>query len=152
MTGASATDILRRRPPQDVHPIDVKIGVLMRERREALRLSRRELGERAGLSCHQIEKYETGRNRIGASQLAGIARHLGVEPTWFFDQLGTPHETTPDERRVADAFARIDKPAVRASFMRLLETMALQSATWTPQSSLPRTPGDDRARRGQGAP
>lgn len=126
---------------QNIDPIDARIGTLMRERRRELRLSRAALGSGVGLSPEQIGMYERGRIGISASHLATIAHQLGVEPTWFFDALTSPTETgTPEpvseERRVAEAFARIDKPAVRASFIRLIETMALQSATWTKQPQL----------------
>jgi len=115
--------------------IDVRIGAAIGERRRAVGLSREELGARIGLSGRQVENCEQGRRRISASHLACIAHHLNVEPAWFFDALAAPAPAASDEERVADAFARIDKPAVRASVVALLEALALQSATWTPRST-----------------
>lgn len=123
--------------PHAGHPIDAEIGALIAERRQACGLSREELGGRLGVSAPQMEMYELGRDGVSASLLADIARALDAEPTWFFDALSTPRPLASDQRRVVEAFARIDKPAVRASFLELIETMALQSATWTPQYPRP---------------
>jgi transcriptional regulator with XRE-family HTH domain len=72
-----------RRP----HEVDIHVGQRLRLRRTLLGLSQGELGRRVGLTFQQIQKYERGVNRIGASRLAEFAAVLGVPPGWFFEDM-----------------------------------------------------------------
>ena len=74
--------------------IDKTIGSRIRDRREAAGLSIDELSKFLGLSHTQIQKYETGVNRVGASRLNEIARVLDVPLMWFFEGL-SPTAGTP---------------------------------------------------------
>jgi transcriptional regulator with XRE-family HTH domain len=67
------------------NPIDVHVGARLRLRRAMLGLSQEKLGEAIGLTFQQIQKYERGANRIGASRLYELSRILDVPVSFFFD-------------------------------------------------------------------
>ena len=110
--------------------IDRHIGQRVRERRIILGLSQTVLAEGLGISFQQLQKYETGFNRIGAGRLYGCAELLGVRPEYFFKGLegsdsGTPDETRPDEAlKLARAHYSIDDPAQRQCVRKLVQAIA----------------------------
>ena len=69
------------------NPIDVHVGSRVRLRRMLVGMSQEKLGEMLGLTFQQIQKYEKGANRIGASRLYQIAQILGVAVQFFFDDM-----------------------------------------------------------------
>jgi transcriptional regulator with XRE-family HTH domain len=75
--------VRRRRP----HEVDIHVGQRLRMRRTLLGLSQGELARQVGLTFQQIQKYERGANRIGASRLAEFAAVLDVSPGWFFEDM-----------------------------------------------------------------
>lgn len=80
------------KPP---HPVDVHIGRRIRERRMLMGLSQEQLARLLGVTFQQIQKYERGTNRVGASRLVELARILQVPVTWFFEGLeGAGGETS----------------------------------------------------------
>jgi transcriptional regulator with XRE-family HTH domain len=68
-------------------PIDVHVGARIRRRRLLLRMSGHTLAQRIGFTFQQVQKYETGVNRVSASRLWVIAEVLGVPIGYFFDDL-----------------------------------------------------------------
>lgn len=73
-------------PSKKTHnPIDVHVGSRVRLRRMMLGMSQEKLGEHIGITFQQIQKYEKGTNRIGASRLQVIARVLSVPVAFFFE-------------------------------------------------------------------
>jgi transcriptional regulator with XRE-family HTH domain len=68
-------------------PIDVHVGSRVRLRRTLLGMSQEKLGEALGLTFQQVQKYERGVNRIGASRLFDLARVLDVPVSFFFDDM-----------------------------------------------------------------
>ena len=66
-------------------PIDRHVGTRIRGRRVGLRISQTKLGHSIGVTFQQIQKYESGTNRVGASNLFKIAKALGVEVAFFFE-------------------------------------------------------------------
>lgn len=78
---------MRRRTIKDdgPDPIDRYVGSRLRARRVGIRLSQTKLGEAIGVTFQQVQKYENGTNRIGASNLFKIAKTLGVDVAYFFD-------------------------------------------------------------------
>lgn len=71
-------------------PIDLYVGSRVRARRTGLGISQTKLGDVLGVTFQQIQKYENGGNRIGASNLFKIARALGVDVGFFYE--GMPEE------------------------------------------------------------
>ncbi|WP_417429278.1 helix-turn-helix domain-containing protein [Kiloniella sp.] len=67
--------------------VDVHVGQRLRLRRTLLGLSQEKLGEALGLTFQQIQKYERGTNRIGASRLYDLARVLDIDIGYFFDEM-----------------------------------------------------------------
>lgn len=76
-----------RTPAGRPNPIDVHVGGRLRLRRTLLGLSQEALGEALGLTFQQIQKYERGSNRIGASRLFDLARALEVPVEYFYDDM-----------------------------------------------------------------
>ena len=73
--------------PRKPNPVDVHVGGRVRLRRMLLGMSQEKLGESLGLTFQQVQKYEKGVNRIGASRLFELARILGVNVQFFFEEL-----------------------------------------------------------------
>lgn len=69
------------------NPTDMHVGSRIRLRRNMLGMSQEKLGERLGITFQQIQKYEKGTNRVGASRLQAIANILGVPVAFFFEDL-----------------------------------------------------------------
>jgi len=67
------------------NPIDIHVGSRVRLRRMMLGMSQEKLGESLGITFQQIQKYEKGTNRIGASRIQHISRVLSVPVSFFFD-------------------------------------------------------------------
>jgi transcriptional regulator with XRE-family HTH domain len=67
------------------NPIDIHVGSRVRLRRMMLGMSQERLGENLGITFQQIQKYEKGTNRIGASRLQHIARVLSMPVSYFFE-------------------------------------------------------------------
>ena len=69
------------------HPVDVHVGQRIRQQRWTLGITQSQLADAVGIKFQQIQKYETGMNRVSASRLWEIARALGVEIGFFFEGL-----------------------------------------------------------------
>ncbi|GAW41664.1 anaerobic benzoate catabolism transcriptional regulator [Brevundimonas sp. SH203] len=127
---------LRRNPaPRAAEPVDVFVGAQIAARRMALGLSQSALGDQVGVSFQQMQKYESGRNRISASRLHGLALALGAPIQVFFPQRAEPsHDpdaaairavcATIEGRTLALSFARMENRAVRQAVTQLVEVLA----------------------------
>lgn len=69
------------------HPVDVHVGKRIRQRRWLIGMTQQQLAEQVGIKFQQIQKYETGANRVSASRLWDIARTLDVQVAFFFEGL-----------------------------------------------------------------
>lgn len=69
------------------HPVDVHVGQRIRQRRWMVGMTQQQLGDRVGIKFQQIQKYETGMNRVSASRLWNIAEALSVPVSFFFEGL-----------------------------------------------------------------
>ncbi|MEM9010429.1 MAG: helix-turn-helix transcriptional regulator [Pseudomonadota bacterium] len=67
------------------HPVDVHVGLKIRQRRWMAGLTQQQLGETVGIKFQQVQKYETGVNRVSASRLWDIANALSVPVSFFFE-------------------------------------------------------------------
>lgn len=110
-------------------PVDVHVGGRLRLIRTARRLSLEELGRRIGVTYQQIQKYETGANRVSASTLYRIAKVFETSPTFFFEGLsdGETETTEPAANREAIqsslALGRIQDAEVRHRLRMLIEAL-----------------------------
>lgn len=69
------------------HPVDVHVGKRIRHRRWMLGMTQQQLAEAVGIKFQQIQKYETGTNRVSASRLWDVAHALDVSISFFFEGL-----------------------------------------------------------------
>jgi transcriptional regulator with XRE-family HTH domain len=121
-------------------PIDIHVGNRVRMRRKMIGISQEKLGEALGLTFQQIQKYEKGINRIGASRLQQAADILGVPVSFFFeggadgpfesdDSAPSPaylddFVSSSDGLRLAKAFMQIPRSAVRLRIVALVNELA----------------------------
>lgn len=131
------------RSSRRANPIDVHVGGRVRLRRMLLGMSQEKLGEHLGLTFQQVQKYEKGINRIGASRLFDLSQVLSVPVQFFYEELavgpdGGAHgfAERPAESYAAEflgsrdglelnkAFARITDPRVRRSIVDLVRAFA----------------------------
>ncbi|WP_350335822.1 helix-turn-helix domain-containing protein [Coralliovum pocilloporae] len=104
------------------NPIDIHVGSRVRLRRMMLGMSQEKLGEHLGITFQQIQKYEKGTNRIGASRLQHIATVLGVPVAFFFeDAPGTPSEA-------AEGFSDSQSGSYVVDFLSSSEGLQLNKA------------------------
>ncbi len=129
------------------NPIDVHVGSRVRMKRMMLGMSQEKLGEQLGITFQQIQKYEKGANRIGASRLQQIARIFGVPVAYLFENAPGPAEgegptgmaedgaqsysamddflSTSEGIQLNSAFMRIKDPLLRRRLIDLVRSMSL---------------------------
>lgn len=78
------------------HPVDVHVGKRIRHRRWMIGITQQQLAEKVGIKFQQIQKYETGMNRVSASRLWDISEVLGVPVAFFFEGLDSKTDTVAD--------------------------------------------------------
>ena len=107
------------------NPIDKHVGSRVRMRRMMLGMSQEKLGDALGLTFQQIQKYEKGSNRIGASRLQQISLILQVPVSFFFEGAPPPpgretgFEDAPSPAYVTDFLATSDGLTLVKAFMRI---------------------------------
>jgi len=74
------------------HPVDAHVGKRIRHRRWMVGMTQQQLADRVGIKFQQIQKYETGMNRVSASRLWDIAETLGVNIGFFFEGIDEARE------------------------------------------------------------
>lgn len=82
------------------HPVDVHVGKRIRHRRWMVGMTQQQLAEMVGIKFQQIQKYETGTNRVSASRLWNIAEALNVEVSFFFEGLDGDSEDSEGKQIV----------------------------------------------------
>ena len=104
------------------NPTDKHVGARVRMRRMMLSMSQEKLGDALGLTFQQVQKYEKGANRIGASRLQQIAHILQVPVSFFFE--GAP--SVPGQQ--TDGLAEAPSPAYVSDFLATSDGLALTKA------------------------
>lgn len=89
------------------HPVDVHVGKRVRHRRWMVGMTQQQLGDIVGIKFQQIQKYETGMNRISASRLWDIAQALDVSIGFFFE--GFDGEESESESAAAISTADVQR-------------------------------------------
>lgn len=94
------------------HPVDTHVGKRIRHRRWLVGMTQQQLAESVGIKFQQIQKYETGANRVSASRLWDIADALGVEISFFFE--GLEHQSAESRDKTGSVAADLmgDKEAL----------------------------------------
>jgi transcriptional regulator with XRE-family HTH domain len=116
------------------NPIDVHVGSRVRFRRMLLGMSQEKLGEKLGLTFQQVQKYEKGINRIGASRLYDLAQVLGVSVQFFYDEAplsetrGGAQESSAaegqDEHSIVEFLRSRDGLELNRAFVRIVDLKA----------------------------
>ncbi len=135
-----------RRP----NPIDIHVGSRVRLQRMLRGISQEKLGEKLGLTFQQIQKYEKGVNRIGASRLYDLASVLGVPIQFFYDEAPVSEARLQPQHGFAEneqdsyvfeflnsreglelnrAFAKITDPKKRRAVVELVRAMGAEAST-----------------------
>lgn len=152
------------------NPIDRHVGSRVRMRRVMLGMSQEKLGDALGLTFQQVQKYEKGTNRIGASRLQQISRTLDVPPAFFFEGapsfealaqaeagqgMGFAEDSntsyvadflsTPEGLHLNLAFARIQDPKVRKRIVDLVSSLAGVDDKLEETNKVPQQGGEDQA-------
>lgn len=83
------------------HPVDVHVGKRIRHRRWLVGMTQQQLAGAVGIKFQQIQKYETGANRVSASRLWDIAAALDVQVSFFFDGIDDK-ETVGGSKKLSD--------------------------------------------------
>ncbi len=132
------------KPKKEPNPIDVHVGSRVRLRRTMQGMSQEKLGDALGITFQQIQKYEKGTNRIGASRMQQISAALNVPVSFFFEDAPLPKGATapegmseagstsyvvdflssPDGIQLNRAFVRITNPAIRRKVIEFVRTLA----------------------------
>ena len=127
--------------PRSANPVDVHVGTRVRLRRQVLKMSQEKLGDQLGVTFQQVQKYERGSNRIGASRLWKIADVLEVPINFFFDGLSGQFDqgelaendqmpivydfiNSSDGVALAKAVSQIKSKAVRRQILELARSLA----------------------------
>jgi transcriptional regulator with XRE-family HTH domain len=129
------------------NPIDKHVGSRVRMRRMMISVSQEKLGEKLGITFQQIQKYEKGTNRIGASRLQQIATVLSVPVSFFFEGAPVPEAiggamsepaspayvsdflATSDGLALTKAFMKVKDPKVRRRIVDLVEAMVSEETS-----------------------
>lgn len=126
------------------NPIDIHVGSRVRLRRNMLGMSQEKLGEKLGITFQQVQKYEKGTNRVGASRLQAIASILDAPVSFFFEDA--PGQSAGQSKGFSEdngasyvvdfissseglqlnrAFVRITDPKVRRKIIELVRTIGV---------------------------
>ena len=135
-------DIQPKRP----NPVDVHVGKRVRLRRTLLGMSQTKLGDALKLTFQQVQKYENGSNRIGASRLYQVSQILGVPVSYFFDEMdqltavanenapsaasgGAPSDLVAKREtlELVRAYYRIGNPKVRRGIVDMIRAIGRSS-------------------------
>ena len=112
--------------------VDRLVGDRIRRRRILMGLTQDQLGEALGISYQQIQKYETGANRVSAGRLYLIGECLEVSPGWFFDPVKSDASSDDFDElgssrllmEFVRSFARIEDERVKSLLVSLVKAMA----------------------------
>jgi transcriptional regulator with XRE-family HTH domain len=132
--------------PRSAIPVDVHVGTRVRLRRQVMKMSQEKLGDQLGVTFQQVQKYERGANRIGASRLWKISEVLGVPIGFFFDGLTGGSDVaefaeddqlpivydfinSSDGVALAKAVSQIKNKAVRRQILELARSLARDAAS-----------------------
>ena len=127
------------------NPVDVHIGSRIRLRRKLIDMTQQELADKLGITFQQIQKYEKGNNRVGASRLYDMASVLDVPINFFYDDLSEDAcafspmtlcgTKTIAEHSEADALARQETQDLLSVYYGISDTKVRKSAGWCPSQT-----------------
>lgn len=127
------------------NPTDIHVGARIRLRRNMLGMSQEKLGEKLGITFQQIQKYEKGTNRVGASRLQAISSILNVPVAFFFEDapnqesaggkgfaedgaanFAMEFSTSAEGLQLNRAFVKISDVRIRRKVIELVKALAVE--------------------------
>ena len=90
------------------HLVDIHVGQRVRQRRWLLGMTQQQLAEKVGIKFQQIQKYETGSNRISSSRLWDISEVMDVPVSFFFEGLTEVHDSKAAKKNILDDKEALD--------------------------------------------
>ena len=134
----------RKQAREEPDPVDMHVGKRLKARRVGLRISQSDIGKKLGVTFQQIQKYENGTNRVGASNLFRLADALEVPVAYFFEDLPKGRAVgfsedkqekfegdgvfdpmgEPESIKLVHNYFRIDSPEIRQQVFRLVKSIA----------------------------
>jgi len=132
---------MKKPGPRSASPVDLHVGTRIRMRRQLMNMSQEKLGNSLGVTFQQVQKYERGTNRVGASRLWDISRILDVPISFFYEGLDNDFEyvqaaegdqmpivydfiNSSDGVALARAISKIKSKAVRRQILELARSLA----------------------------
>lgn len=112
----------KTKPKPKPNPIDIHVGTRVRLRRTMLGLSQEKLGDSLGITFQQIQKYEKGSNRIGASRLQKLSEILKTPISFFFE------DAPSSEKTMVGGLSEADSPNYLVDFLSTSEGLQLNKA------------------------
>lgn len=122
------------------NPVDIQVGSRVKMRRLMLGMSQEKLADGLGITFQQVQKYEKGTNRVGASRLQAIATILDVPPSFFFESEGETKilaadgsieanglsaiMSTKEGIALSRAFLKIEDPDIRRKIVALVQSVS----------------------------
>jgi len=110
------------------HPIDLHVGQRLRQRRCLLGMTQQRLAEAVGIKFQQIQKYESGANRVSASRLWALANALEVSVSYFFDDLSQTKPNGAYANGIAGGMAEEQAASIEPEVLSEKETIDLVRA------------------------
>jgi len=108
--------------------VDIHVGGRLRQRRTLLGISQEKLGDAVGLTFQQIQKYERGANRIGASRIYEFSQVLDIPVSYFFEDMNDLTKSTRGRRVDPDGIAEEEKDELTTDPLARRETLELVRA------------------------
>lgn len=111
----------------DIEPVDKLVGHNIKIARTLRGMTQTQLGEYLDITFQQVQKYETGKNRVSASTLDKVAKALRKPIGWLFDEQLPPSADTQEQQlilRITKALLAIKNNKQRQAFINLLETVS----------------------------
>ncbi len=119
----------RKRGSAAYNPIDVHVGARLRARRTLVGLSQTALGDAMGITFQQVQKYESGSNRISASRLYDVSKLLDIDIGYFFDEMDRTIESeSPAQLSQKKSTRAAEKPPKSEDPLLKRETLELVRA------------------------
>jgi transcriptional regulator with XRE-family HTH domain len=124
--------------PKTSDPVDKHVGSRVRMRRMLLGMSQSTVAKACGITFQQVQKYESGTNRIGSSRMLQIAEALQVSPEFFFEGLPGAKKQTPVPSYVTEfladrdgialmkALSQIERTTLKRAIIHLVEELAAE--------------------------
>ena len=119
------------------HPVDIHVGKRVKEIRTIRGLTQSNVADLLGISFQQLQKYETGANRVSASRMFEIAKLLDVSPSFFFEGI--------DGENMADIAPMDLETAKIANLLSNIKNEKLKKRLYTLISEIAQNGGDDSA-------